>query len=122
VDKTLGSIYSSTAASAGPKILTLNATDTSTVETLATEGSSGEVIVMVVDRAVHSSTDNNGSGDPRTVVVDLSSLGSFSSASLLTIDATTSASGGPAAVSVTPASRMTVTLPGYGVAFLSVKP
>jgi hypothetical protein len=25
-------------------------------------------------------------------------------------------------VSVTPASRMTVTLPGYGVAFLSVKP
>jgi hypothetical protein len=122
VDKTLGSIYPSTAASPGPKILTLNATDISTIETLATEGSSGEVIVMVVDRAVHSNTDNNGSGDPRTVVVDLSSLGHFSSASLLTIDATTSASSGPAAVSVTPASRMTVTLPGYGVAFLTLTP
>jgi hypothetical protein len=122
VDKTLGSFYPSAAASPGAKILTLNATDTSTVETLATEGSNGEVIVMVVDRAVHSSTDNNGSGDPRAVVVDLSSLGSFSSASLLTIDAATSASSGPTAASVTPASRMTVTLPGYGVAFLNLKP
>jgi hypothetical protein len=122
VDKTLGSVYQSTAASLGQNILTLSATDTSTVETMATEGSNGEVTVMVVDRAVHSSTDNNGSGDPRTVVVDLSSLGSFSSASLLTIDAATSTSSGPAAVSVTPAARMTVTLPGYGVAFLSLKP
>jgi hypothetical protein len=77
---------------------------------------------MVVDRAVHSSTDNNGSGDPRTVVVDLSSLVNFSSASLLTIDAATSDSSGPAAVSVTPAARMTVTLSGYGVAFLKLEP
>jgi hypothetical protein len=122
VDKTLENFYPSTAALPGPKILTLNATDTSTIETLATESSNGEVIVMVVDRAVHSSTDNNGSGDPRTVVVDLSSLGSFSSASLLTIDAATSDSSGPAAVSVTPAARMTVTLSGYGVAFLKLEP
>ena len=122
VDKALTSIFSSTPASPGPNILELTATDTSTVETLATEGSNGAVTVMVADRAVHSSTDNNGSGDPRTVVVDLSSFGSFSAASLLTIDAATSASSGPAAVSVAPASRMTITLPGYGVAFLSLTP
>ena len=122
VDKTLGSIYPSTAASPGPNILQLKATDTSTVETLATESSSGAVTVMVADRAVHSSNDNNGTGDPRTVVVDLSSLGSFSSASLLTIDAATSTSTGPAPASITPASRMNVTLPGYGVAFLTLTP
>ncbi|MGA3373098.1 MAG: hypothetical protein ABSC48_15175 [Terracidiphilus sp.] len=122
VDKTLTSLYPSTAASPGPKILKLNATDTSTVETLATQNSSGTVTVMIADRAVASPTDNNGTGSPRTVVVDLSSLGSFTSASLLTIDAATSASAGPTAVSVTPAARMNVTLPGYGVAFLTLTP
>jgi hypothetical protein len=122
VDQELSNYFPSTTASPGPKILALNATDTTTVETLATENSSGAITVMVVDRAVHASTDNNGSGDPRTVVVDLSSLGSFSSATLLTIDASTSTSAGPAPVSVTPAARMNVTLPGYGVAFLTLKP
>ncbi|MGD0830205.1 MAG: hypothetical protein ABR907_04630 [Terracidiphilus sp.] len=122
VDKALGSMYSSTTASPGPKILALNTTDTTTVETLATEDSSGAVTVMVVDRAVHAATDNNGSGDPRTVVVDLSSLRSFSSASLLTIDASTNTSAGPAPVTVAPATRISVTLPGYGVAFLTLTP
>ncbi|MGA3081599.1 MAG: hypothetical protein ABSD44_09475 [Terracidiphilus sp.] len=122
VDKTLGSIYPSTAASPGPNILQLTATDTSTVETLATENANGSVVVMVDDRAVASPADNNGTGSSRTVVVDLSSLGNFSSATLLTIDAATSASSGPTPVSVTPASRMTVALPGYGVAWLTLTP
>jgi hypothetical protein len=122
VDKTLTSLYPSTAASPGPNILQLNATDTSTVETLATQNSSKAVTVMVADRAVASPSDNNGTGSPRTVVVDLSGLGSFTSASLLTIDAATSASTGPAPVSVTPAARMNITLPGYGVAFLTLTP
>jgi hypothetical protein len=122
VDKTLGSIYPSTAASPGPNILELSATDTSTVETLATKNGDESVVVMIADRAVASSTDNNGTGSPRTVVVDLSSLGNFSSATLLTIDAATSASSGPTPVSVTPAARMTVALPGYGVAWLTLTP
>jgi len=122
VDKTLGSYFPSTPAAPGPNILTLSATDTYTVETLATESSTGTVTVMVVDRAVDKPTDNNGSGDPRTVIVDLSSLGKFSSASLLMIDAASSASAEPAAVSLTPASQMTITLPGYGVAFLTLTP
>jgi hypothetical protein len=122
VDKVLGSYFPSTQAAPGPSILTLNATDTFSVETLATESSTGAVTVMVADRAVDAISDNNGNGDPRTVVVDLSSLGSFSSASLLTIDAATSASAEPAAVSITPATRMTITLPGYGVALLKLMP
>jgi hypothetical protein len=70
------------------------------VETLATENADGSVVVMVDDHAVASPTDNNGSGSARTVVVDLSGLENFSSASLLTIDAATSASTGPVAAAV----------------------
>jgi hypothetical protein len=77
---------------------------------------------MVVDLAVHSMTDDNGNGDPRTVVVDTSSLGGYYSGSVLSINASTSAKLGPSGVGVTPASRMTITLPGYGVAFLTLKP
>jgi hypothetical protein len=77
---------------------------------------------MVVDRAVHATTDNNGAGDPRTVIVDVSALGTFSSATSTTIDAKTSASGGPAPVNLTPAQKISVTLSGYGVTFLKLKP
>jgi hypothetical protein len=122
VDKALESIYPSTTAAPGPSILTLSATETSTVETLATKNSNKSVVVMVVDRAVDSDTDNNGSGDPRSVVVDTTSLGTFKSASLLTIDAATNTTSGPVAASVTPAKRFTITLPGYGVAFLTLTP
>jgi hypothetical protein len=60
-------------------------------------------LVMVADRAVHATTDNNGGGDPRTVIVDVSALGTFSSATSLTIDAKTSATSGPVPVNVAPA-------------------
>jgi hypothetical protein len=122
VDRTLATLYPSTTASPGPSILSVNSTDSSSVETLATQTSNGTVVVMVVDRAVHASTDNNGSGDPRTVVVDLSSFSSFYAASQININASTSVSTGPAGTGVTPATRMTITLPGYGVAFLTLTP
>jgi hypothetical protein len=105
----------------GSNILNLNATETSTVEILATKNDDGSVVVMVADRAVHSSTDNNGTGDPRTVIVDVSALGAFASATQLTIDSTTDPAAGPVAAAVTPASRLTVTLGGYGVTFLLLK-
>jgi hypothetical protein len=122
VDRTLATLYPSTTASPGPSILSVNSTDTSSVDTLATQSSNGTVVVMVVDRAVHASTDNNGNGDPRTVVVDLSSFSSFYAASQININSTTSVSTGPAGAGVTPATRMTITLPGYGVAFLTLTP
>jgi hypothetical protein len=122
VDQALASIYPSTPASPGPSILELSATDTTTVETLATKNADGSVTVMVDDHAVASPTDNNGGGAARTVIVDVSSLGNFNSASLLSINAASSASSAPVPVAVTPASRMTVSLAGYGVAWLVLKP
>jgi hypothetical protein len=104
-------------------ILNLNSTETTTVETLATKNPDGSVVVMIADRAVlNPTTDNNGSGAPRTVIVDVSAFGAFSSATQLTIDASTSAAQVPSATPVTPASRLTVTLNGYGVTFLQLKP
>jgi hypothetical protein len=78
--------------------------------------------VMAVDRAVHSLADNNGSGDPRTVIVDVSALGTFSAATATTIDARMDPSSGPVPMSITPAPRLSVTLGGYGVTFLQLKP
>jgi hypothetical protein len=120
VDRTLATFYP--AASPGPDILTATSTDTSSIETLATRASNGVVRVMIVDRAVHAATDNNGTGDPRTVIVDTSSLGNFTAASLMTIDASTDVTNGPAAVSMAPGARLAVPLNGYGVAFLSLMP
>ena len=123
VDKTLATFYPSTQASPAPDILTTTATDTTTVETLATRAANGAVTVMVANRAVHAASDNNGTGDPRTTVVELSGFGSFSSATLLTIDASTNTSTGPTAVSaVAASSRWPIVLKGYGVAFLTLTP
>jgi hypothetical protein len=122
VDQALAAIYPSTPASQGPNILELSATDTTTVEMLATQNSDGSVTVMMDDHAVASSSDNNGSGAPRTVIVDISGLGTFSSASELSINAQSSVSAAPAPVTVTPASRMTIQLGGYGVTWLQLNP
>ena len=101
----------------------LNATssDDANLEVLAVQQAGGPTLVMVVDHAVASSTDNNGAGAPRAVLVDLSALGSFTSAKQLTLDATTSPTAGPTEQSVTPAAQMQVTLNGYGTAFLTLQ-
>jgi len=119
VDYTLAHLYPSPP---GEDILELTSTDSSSVEVLATRNGDGSVAVMVADRAVHSPADNNGSGDPRTIIVDVSALGSFSSASQLTIDKNTDPASGPAPTPVTPAARIAVTLAGYGVTFLTLTP
>jgi hypothetical protein len=106
----------------GPDILTLNATETSTVEMLATRNSDGSVVVMIADHAVGSPTDDNGPGAPRTVVVDVSALGPFTSASQITIDANTNTASGPVEVAIAPAQRIPVTLAGYGVTFVTLIP
>jgi hypothetical protein len=103
-------------------ILNVNSTETSTVEVLATINLASQAVVMIANHAVHSPSDNNGPGDPRTVIVDLSTFictsGGSIPAQLLTIDATTDPSTGPTSVPVTASPRATVTLNGYGVAFL----
>ena len=106
----------------GPDILSLNATETSTIETLATRNSDGSVVIMVADHAVQAANDNNGPGDPRTVVLDVSALGAFASATQLMIDANTDLVNGPAETAITLAPRITVTLGGYGVTFVTLRP
>jgi hypothetical protein len=105
-----------------PDILTLNATETSGVETLATRNGDGSVVVMMANHAVHAAADNNGAGDPRTVIVDVSALGTFASATQLTIDANTSTVDGPAEAAIAPGPRITVLPGGYGVTFITLHP
>jgi len=92
-----------------------------TVEVLATR-QNGNIVIMVANHAVQTSSDNNGTGAPRTVVIDVSALGSFSQASLLTLDAKTDVTHGPSPIAVQPASRITLNFTGYGVSFLTLTP
>jgi hypothetical protein len=120
VDYWLGQLYPQSPAT--PDILDLALTENTTVEALATMNSDGSFLVMIADRAVAAPSDNNGTGAPRTVVMDISALGNLTSASQLNIVAGSDLTNGPQTVAITPASKLVVTLPGYGVSFLILKP
>lgn len=127
VDKTLTDFYPSTAASPGPEILNLSAagltgSSLGDLDLLATRSNSGQVRIMVVDHAIRAATDNNGTGLPRAVVLELGGLGKFSSASLTVLDRNTNPATGPKPVAATPASRMNIALSGYGTAILTLNP
>ncbi|MFB3920996.1 MAG: glycosyl hydrolase [Terriglobia bacterium] len=103
-------------------ILELDVSDSTTVEILATlRASDNQYVVMIANHAVHASTDNNGPGDPRTVLLDVSALGSITSATQLTLDARTNPALPPTPQAITPAAQIEITLPGYGVTFLELK-
>jgi hypothetical protein len=119
VDYWLGQIFP---PAAGAQLLRYQSTDDRELETLAVINGDRSVVIMVANHAVNASGDNNGPGVPRTVQVDVSALGTFSSGSLLLIDKNTSASAGPIEGSMTPAAKVTITLDGYAVAFLTLKP
>ena len=120
VDYWLGKLYPQSPAA--PSILSLTVTESTDVEILATKNSDGSILVMIVDRAVLSPSDNNGTGDPRAVIVDLSALGTVTSASQLSLGAGSDLANGPQPTAITPASKLTVSLSGYGVTFLILKP
>jgi hypothetical protein len=120
VDYWLGQIFP---PAAGSQLLTYTSTDDAELETLPVINSDSSVVVMVANHAVNDpATDNNGPGVSKTVLVDVSALGKFSSGSLLTIDKNTDVTNGPTATTVSPASQMTIALDGYSVAFLMLKP
>jgi hypothetical protein len=120
VDYWLGQIFPATA---GSKLLNVAATDDAELEALAVINNDHSVTIMVSNHAVNApATDNNGPGAPRSILLDVASLGTFSSGTLTTIDASTSVSSGPTPGSITPAQQMTITLNGYGVAFLQLQP
>jgi len=108
-------------ASSGANILQSTNTGDTEIEVLAAQNPDGSIVIMLANHAVNASSDNNGSGAPRTIGIDVSALGSFHSGSLLTIDASTSATAGPALTSVALSPQMRVSLGGYGVAFLTLK-
>ncbi|MGA3044772.1 MAG: hypothetical protein ABSF54_28685, partial [Bryobacteraceae bacterium] len=83
-------------------------------QTLAARNVDGSVVVLMSNYALNGEFDNNGPGISRTFALDLSALGSFSSATLVTLDAATPVATGPVPQSLTPAAQMQVTLPGYG--------
>ena len=105
----------------GSDALQLDATETASVEILPTLRDDGTVVIMIANHAVASSSDNNGTGAPRTVALDVSALGPFSTATQLTIDARTSLASGPSEQAITPADQMEITLNGYGVTFLALR-
>jgi len=105
----------------GASILQTSNSDTTDVEILAVRNADSSAVVMVDNHAVASLHDNNGHGAPVAVSLDLSALGSFHSAQLITIDASTDPTTGPTPTSATPTAQMTVSLVGYGVAFVVLK-
>lgn len=109
--------------STGSTILQSTSTEqpaTQTVELLATRNADGSVVLMMSDHAVSHPSDNNGKGAPRTVMLDISALGPFTTGTQLTLDANTDPAAGPVATGITPAARMTVKLAGYGTTFLTL--
>ncbi|HVC46662.1 MAG TPA: hypothetical protein VND90_05400 [Terracidiphilus sp.] len=79
-------------------------------------------ITAQYDATSASLSFSGGSGAPRSVLVETSGLGNFTSATLLTIDATTNTTTGPTPTSVDTSGRNEITLNGYGVAFLILHP
>jgi hypothetical protein len=77
---------------------------------------------LITDRAVHSSSDNNGPGDPRTVIVHVIALGNYFSVAQLTLQSDTDLTKGPQPMTLSPSRKLSVTLNGYGTAFLHMVP
>ncbi|HUB78915.1 MAG TPA: glycosyl hydrolase [Bryobacteraceae bacterium] len=86
-------------------------------QTMAARNADGSVVILMSNYALSAAGDNNGPGLSRTFALDLSALGTFSNATLVTLDTSTPATG-PVPQSLTPAPEMQVTLPGYGAALL----
>jgi hypothetical protein len=105
----------------GADLLSYTSSDDSEIETLAVRNPDGSVVVMLSNHAVATASDNNGLGSPRNVTVDLSKLGSFTSAKLLKINSSTDLTNGPTESAVTVAPSIEVDFTGYGVAFLTLK-
>jgi len=118
VDYWLGQMFP---VGAGAQLLQSSNTDASDIEVLPVINSDGSVVILVSNHAVANAADNNGTGLRGKVTLDVSALGAFASASLVTIDSTTSPITGPASVSVSPASPIVLTLNGYSCALLKLK-
>ena len=108
-------------AGSGQQLLQFTNSDNADIEVLPVRNTDGSVVVLISNHAVASLTDNNGAGLPAKVSLDVSALGSFASASLVTIDSRTSAATGPAPASMSSSSPISIDLNGYSVAFVKLQ-
>ena len=100
----------------GATLLQYYATDDAELETLAVKHPDNSVVVMIAYHALNATTDNNGPGAPRSVLVDISQPpAAFQTPSLLTIDAKTNLTTGPIESTVSLAQQIPLTFKGYGV-------
>ena len=118
VDYWIGQMFP---AGSGQQRLECTNSDESDIEVLPVKNTDGSVVVMIANHAVALPSDNNGSGLSAKISLDVSALGSFASASLVTIDSTTNPATGPTSAPVSPSSPISVTLDGYSVAILKLE-
>ena len=105
----------------GQQSLQFTNSDTGDIEVLPVINTDGSVVIMISNHAVASPNDNNGAGVAAKVSVDVSSLGSFTTATEILIDAKTSPATGPASNSISAQSPINVNFGGYGVAFIKLQ-
>jgi hypothetical protein len=72
--------------------------------------------------AVANGRNNNGPGDPRTVIVDVTALGNGSSVTQLILQSDSDLTKGPQPLTLTPSRKLSVTPSGYGTACLHIVP
>ncbi len=103
----------------GATILQVNNSNPSALEALAVRNDDGSVAILLANHAVlNPKTDNNGNGVAANVTLDVSALGSFSLATVTSINVNTDPTAGPSAQSVTPNGTISISFPGYGAAFV----
>lgn len=108
-------------AGSGQQMLQFTNTNNADIEVLPVRNADASVVVLISNHAVASLTDNNGTGLSAKISLDVSALGSFASASLVTIDSKTSAATGPTPASISPSSPISINLTGYSVAFVKLQ-
>lgn len=105
---------------AGSTMLTSSSTNAG-VQTLAAKRADGTISVLVVNRQLNGATTKGGAGLPALVSVALPGV-TPTAVSETQIDANTPVATGPATVSLDPTAPLTVNLPGYGFAVLTITP
>jgi hypothetical protein len=119
VDYWLGQYFP---AGTGQQMLKFTNSNNAQIEVLPVVNTDNSIVIMVSNHAVAAPTDNNGAGLTANISIDTSAFGGFSSASKLVIDSTTSATTGPTAVSMSPASPISLTMNGYSVTIIKLHP
>ena len=102
------------------EVISSTVTEPNRLEVFAAQDPYGKRVIMVVNRDVAGSTDNNGPGVPKTVLLDLNNLGTYTTVRLTAIDKNTGPYG-PGTTEVIPTNGiLPLTFPGYGVQFIEV--